>query len=108
MSREIERDTNGKFAPGQSGNPDGARLRKPRELLTVDDLQRIQLEIAAEVVGHRNGKPVTRFENAARNLAKGDGANRLALRDHIELTKGAAYYFNAVARRAANKARRSW
>lgn len=105
MSRRVQRGPNGKFAPGQSGNPDGARLRKPRELLTLTDLHRIQLEVAGEVIGHRDGKPVTRFENAVRSLAKGDGANRLALRDHIELTKSATHHLEALARREAARKR---
>jgi hypothetical protein len=93
MSGRVDRDENGKFVPGQSGNPQGARLRQPKALLTVDDLQRIQLEVAGEIVGHRDGKPVTSYENAVRSLARPNSSNRLAARDHIELTKIAAYHF---------------
>lgn len=103
MSKGGERDASGKFARGHSGNPAGARLRKPRALLTTTDLHRIQLEVAGEVIGRLNGKPVTRYENAVRSLARGDGENRLAARDHIELTKSATYHFEALKRADARK-----
>lgn len=101
MTRQTGRDGDGRFAPGYSGNPDGARRRKPRELLTLTDVHRIVLEVAGEVIGHRNGKPVTRLENAIRCLATGQGENRLALRDHVEMTKSATHHFWAEERRKA-------
>ena len=90
MSRQIKRDGNGHFAAGASGNPDGARRRKPKELLTVDDFDRIILEVASEVVATRNGKPVTLFHHNARSLATGKTANRLASRDFMQIATSAA------------------
>jgi hypothetical protein len=90
MSRRIKRDSNGQFAAGASGNPDGARRRKLKELLTVDRIDQIQLEIASEVVMTRNGKSVSRYEHLSLMLASGKAANRLAARDFMELTMSAA------------------
>ena len=98
MSRKIKRDSNGQFAPGASGNPEGARRRKPEELITIEDIHRIALKVAAEPAGMRSGKPVSRLENAFLSLAKGDSGSRLASRDMIELTKTAASYFDHQAR----------
>jgi len=106
VTDRIKRDVGGQFAPGQSGNPDGARLRKPKELLTISDLHRIVLEVAAEVVGARGGKPVTRFENAARGLAKGEAASRLGTRDFMSLATSAAHHFAASERAEAQKDRK--
>lgn len=47
MSRKDNRDSNGQFAAGHSGNPDGARRRKPKALLTLDDIHTIQLSVAS-------------------------------------------------------------
>lgn len=109
MSRKIRRDPGGQFAAGQSGNPDGARLRKPRPLLTTTDLHRITLEVAGETAGLRDGKPVTRYENAIRSLLKGDSTNRLATRDFVEEAKSASYHFDGLARKEelARKAERA-
>lgn len=99
MSRKIKRDEGGQFAPGHSGNPDGARLRKPKALLTIADLHRIQLEVAGEIVGFKDGKPVTRYENCSRGMVTGGAANRLGSRDFIELTKSSAYFIEREERR---------
>jgi hypothetical protein len=101
MNNRIRRNADGQFASGQSGNPAGARLRRPKRLLTITDLHRLQLEVAGEIVGMLNGKPITRFENALRSMAKGDPANRLAMKDFVEGTQRAAYSLAAAARREA-------
>lgn len=105
MSNRIKRTEDGHFASGQSGNPEGARLRKPKELLTITDLHRIHLEVAAEIVGTINGKPITRYENALRSLAKGDTVNRLATKDLINLTQSSGHHFARLAREQALKER---
>lgn len=101
MSGRIKRDAGGQFAPGQSGNPDGARRRRPRELPTLTDLYRIHLEVAGEIIGTKDGKPVTRYENALRSLAKGDSANRLAAKGFLEECRRATYHFEMLARQEA-------
>lgn len=108
MSDRIRRDANGHFASGQSGNPEGARLRKAKELLTIEDLHRIHLEVVGEIVGRtRSGKPVTRYENITRSLVKGEAGSRLAAKDTLELSQRAAWFFDAADRRAALNRRRS-
>lgn len=103
MNRKIERKAGGQFARGQSGNPDGSRLRRPKQLLTTTDLHRIALEVAGEPAGYRDGKPVSRYENTVRSLLKGDAPNRLAAKDFTELAKSASYHFDALERDAARK-----
>ena len=103
MSTKIERDEDGQFAKGQSGNPDGARLRKPKDLLTIDDLNLMHLKVANETVATRDGKPVTRYEQCLRSLASNEAANRLGKRDFVELTQSAAYHFRRKERQAATK-----
>jgi hypothetical protein len=105
MSDRIKRDTSGHFALGQSGNPEGARRRKPRELITITDLQRIHLEVAGEIIGTKDGKPVTRYENAVRTLAKGDAANRLATKDFLDMSRQSGHHFAGLARDQARKER---
>jgi hypothetical protein len=107
MSKRIQRDANGQFASGQSGNPDGARLRKPRELLTLDDMNRIKLEVAGEIVARRKGKPVTRYENVYRSLLTGDSPSRLAKKDFLEGSQSATYHFARLGRQAPDKKPRS-
>lgn len=106
MSRQIKRDEHGQFAPGQSGNPEGARQRRPKELLTADDLDRIQLEVASEVVSMRNGKSITRYKQLSLILASGKAANRLAARDFMEMTRSAAARRHREACRKAEEERR--
>lgn len=110
MSEQIRRTPGGQFATGQSGNSAGARLRKPDQLLTLRDILQTDLRVASEVVGFKDGKPVTRYENAVRTLAKGDSAYRLATRDFVEHTADAARDLEALerseARREQDRARR--
>ncbi|KQM89208.1 hypothetical protein ASE70_16710 [Sphingomonas sp. Leaf22] len=110
MSDQIRRRPGGQFAAGQSGNSAGARLRKPDQLLTLKDMLQTDLRVASEVVGFKDGKPVTRYENAVRMLAKGDSANRLATRDFVEHSTNAARNLEALerseARREQEQARR--
>lgn len=107
MSRKIRRDEDGQFAKGQSGNPDGARLRKPRTLLNLDDLYRTHLEVAGEIVATRGGKPVTLYEHCVRSLASSGATNRLGMRDFLDLTKSAAHFVEGQVRRQALKGRSS-
>lgn len=103
MNEQIRRRPGGQFAAGQSGNSAGTRLRKPDQLLTLKDLLETNLRMASEVVGFKDGKPVTRYENAVRTLAKGDSANRLATRDLVELSGDAARNLAALERSEARR-----
>ena len=102
MSRRVRRNADGQFAAGESGNPDGARLRKPRQVLTPTDLYQINMAVAGEVIGKLNGRPVTRYENVLRSLAKGDSLSRLAAKDFLEQVTSASHFLERAARRAAS------
>lgn len=96
MSADIERTTRGRFAAGQSGNPAGARARKPARLITTDDFHQMILEVASSPTqAPRHGKPgmMSLLEYNVSTLARGKAANRLASKDFIDLTWRAAYHF---------------
>lgn len=106
MSRKIRRNAGGQFAGGQSGNPDGARLRKPRLLASLEDLCRIQLEVAGETVTIKDGKPVTRYEHCCRSLGSSGATNRLGMRDFLDQTKSAAHFLRNEDKRQTLNGRR--
>lgn len=78
MSGKINRNSSGQFASGQSGNPAGARLRRPKELLTDTDMHRIVLEVASEVVAAQGSRPVTGLWPVGRDV--GGAVSGLPLR----------------------------
>ena len=92
MSRP-RRTATGQFAAGHSGNPDGARRRKPKALLRIEDIHRIHLEVAGEIVGKREGKPVTRYEQIVRALAAGKAEQRLPLKDFMDDVRTSTHFF---------------
>lgn len=94
MSDEVQRNRNGQFRPGTSGNAAGARLRQPKRLLTPADLDRIVLGIAAkEATVNVSGVPeqTNLYGAAVLQLASMKQGNRLAAKDFIEITNSSAF-----------------
>ena len=110
MSDKVKRGNGGQFAPGQSGNPAGARRRRPgKKLLDYPNLHRIILEIgSSETEGTVNGKPtrITMFEAAVLRQAAGAAETRLVARDFIDLVKGSAAWVYHEARREAERSKK--
>lgn len=95
MTGDNQRTRAGQFAPGHSGNAAGARSRKPKRLMTLEDIYRTILEIAASDTKLANDTKVQRISILERNmwvLASGKG-NRLAAKDFMDLSRSAGAYF---------------
>lgn len=102
MSDTSDRAPGGRFAPGKSGNPNGAARRKPKPLLDVEACYRTIIEVASSEAGTAaNGKPITVYEACVRSLASGRAPNRLAAKDLIDLTTTAAHALENRERRRA-------
>lgn len=103
MSNSPDRAPGGRFAPGKSGNPNGAARRKPKPLLNVEACYRTILEVASSEAGATaNGKPITVYEACVRSLASGRVPHRLAAKDLIDLTHTAAHALEARERLRAH------
>ena len=100
MSEDVQRPRGGQFVKGQSGNPEGARSRKQKQLLTIDDIHRVILQVAGSQTQMKiedKSQSITMLERAMWTLVWGKG-NRLAAKDVIELARSAGYHFDRIAR----------
>ncbi|MEH3098670.1 DUF5681 domain-containing protein [Sphingomonas adhaesiva] len=117
MSEEPRRK-NGQFAPGRSGNAEGARVRRPRARLTGADIDHMILDVAAtKTKVRREGKEteMTLLEINLRSLATGGSSRRLSARDTVDLARTAAERLDLLDWREARaaeeerrKAARKW
>lgn len=92
MTDDIKRTRAGQFAPGQSGNAAGARSRRPKQVLELEDMDRLIVEIATApttLTIENKVQTVTIFERNLWVLASGKGA-RLPARDFVFLSRDAA------------------
>lgn len=102
MSDNVQRTRAGQFAPGQSGNAAGARSRKPKQLMTLADINRTILEIAAsetKMVIENRVQTINMLERNAWVLASGKG-NRLSAKDFVDFVKSAGAHLDHLARYA--------
>lgn len=107
MSDDVERGGSGRFAKGQSGNPQGARIRRRRELMSLEDIHRTILRVAAsptQVVISGKTHDVTMLEANFWGLASGKPSNRLASKDVIELATSAGQFMARLEREEAQRA----
>ncbi|UUL84082.1 DUF5681 domain-containing protein [Sphingomonas qomolangmaensis] len=108
MSGSVARGGNGRFAKGQSGNPEGARTRRRGELMNLEEINRTILRVfTSRTQMMIAGKPqdVTLLEANVWGLASGKPSNRLASKDVIELTKDAASFLEELERREKRRER---
>lgn len=100
MSDDVQRTRAGQFAPGQSGNAAGARSRKPKQLMTLADINRAILKIAdseTKMVIENKVQTINMLERNAWVLASGKG-NRLSAKDFVELVKSAGAHLDHLER----------
>ena len=108
MSDGVERRGNGRFAKGQSGNPEGARTRRRKELVNLEEINRTILRVAGSRTKMAiDGKiqDISLLEANVWGLASGKPLNRLASKDFVELTKNAGYYMDRLAREERQRER---
>lgn len=108
MSEGAERRGNGQFVRGQSGNPEGARTRRRKELINSEDIARTILRVAGsrtQMAIAGKTQDISLLEANVWGLASGKPSNRLASKDFVELTKNAGYFMERLAREEQRLAR---
>lgn len=100
MNDDVQRTRGGQFAPRQSGNAAGARSRKPKQLMTLADINRTILKIAdseTKMVIENKVQTINMLERNAWVLAFGKG-NRLSAKDFVDFVKSAGAHLDSLER----------
>ncbi len=108
MSDRVKRTIGGQFEKGQSGNPAGAGVRKPKPILSRHDIDLLILDVASretQLRTDRGTETISLLEWNVRALGSGTRVGT-APRAFIDLAKSAASGVERHIETGAGKARR--
>jgi len=105
----MGRDAKGKFEKGTSGNNNGRPKAARKKLQSLEDLDKIVLEVASRPMTVRSAggqETVTMFQANLMGLASGSLANRMAAKNFIDTVRRSAGAEDSRRRRREDEERR--